>query len=293
MPTADVLTPTVIVAHRPRPGHASQDRHLVFSGAVAVIDGATDPDRPPNRDGGWYAEQLTRAVAARIGELSLDLVQVAEQAIAEVAARHQLTPGSSPSSTLTMLRWTGPAVPIEALVLADTALVVRGLDDSVSVYCDTRIDVFAAEPHAAYRDRLSLGFGYDEDHKRLMRELGTFLSDGRNRPGGFWVAEADPRAACEAITFHLDPASVRDVAILTDGASAAVDTYGLFPDWGTALDMISKNGPAALLQAVRDTEVTDLDARCWPRSKPHDDATVVYLDFTASDAEPAPEVSKS
>ncbi len=279
MPPADPFTPTVTVAHRARPGHRSQDRHLVLAGAVAVFDGATDPDRPPTRDGGWYAEQLTRTVATRITDPQLALADVVARSIADVAAAHQLRPGDSPSSTATLLRWSALGGAVEALVLADTVLVVRHADGSISTHCDNRIDDYAAEPHRGYRQRLAAGCGYDDEHRRLMRDLGSFLAAGRNRAGGFWVAEADPAAAGEALVLRFDPGTVREAAILTDGASVAVDSYGVFPDWAAALDVIGTAGPAALLRAVREAEATDPQGRRWPRAKPHDDATVVHLDF--------------
>lgn len=284
MPAPRLLSPTVTVVTRARPGHASQDRHLILANAVAVLDGATSSDFPVGRDAAWYADLLIGPIATHLSETQLALSDVVEAAIARTATQYELVSGASPSSTVTMLRWTDDASPIEALVLADSPLVVRYLDGTTEVHCDNRIDHCAAQLQNAYRTRLAAGSGYDADHARLMRDLGAFLRTGRNQPGGFWVAEADPRAAQEAVALSLDPQRVQDAAILTDGASAAVDLYGLFPDWATALDLMRDDGPDALLEAVRQAEATDPDGRHWPRAKVHDDATAVYLDFTAGRA---------
>lgn len=72
---------------------------------------------------------------------------------------------------------------------------------------------------------------------------------------------------------------MRDAAILTDGASVAVDAFGLFPDWASVLDAVRADGPHVLLSAVRHAEAADPEGCRWLRAKPHDDATVVYLDF--------------
>ena len=64
-----VLTPRIEVATRPAPGRESQDRYLVLPYAVAVLDGASDPDEPYGRDGGWYAHQLSEALAVPYAEL--------------------------------------------------------------------------------------------------------------------------------------------------------------------------------------------------------------------------------
>lgn len=284
MPTTDLLTPTVTVAHRARPGHPSQDRHLILPTAVAVLDGATNPDQPPGRDGGWYAEQLTLAIASRITNPARDLTGVLTAAIAEVTEAHQLMPGDSPSSTVTLLRWSDAAHLLEALVLADTVLVVRLLDGTVLIRCDERIDWFSKELQAGYRARLATGTGYDAKHRQLMADLRDHQATGRNRPGGFWVAEAEPSAAQEALTLDIDPGNLRDAAILSDGASAAVDTYGELPDWSTALNVMGEQGPSAVIAAARRAEAGDIRARRWPRAKVHDDATAVYLDFTQGHA---------
>lgn len=279
MPATDLLTPTVTVAHRARPGHASQDRHLILPNAVAVLDGATNPDQPPGRDGGWYAGQLALAIASRITDHARDLTSVAEAGIAEVTREHQLVPGDSPSSTLTLLRWSDAAHPLEGFVLADTVLVVRLHDGTVLTRCDDRIDRFSADLQAGYRARLAAGSGYDTEHRRLMDQLRDHQAKGRNQPGGFWVAEAQPYAAHEALTVAINPGDVRDAAILSDGASAAVDVYGRFPNWTTALDVMGERGPGAVIGAVRAVEADDAQARRWPRAKVHDDATAVYLRF--------------
>jgi hypothetical protein len=145
------------------------------------------------------------------------------------------------------------------------------------VYSDHRVEEFAAGPRAAYQARLASGMGYDAEHARLLRELRAHLCTGRNRQGGFWVAEAEPEAARHALTIDIDPNHITDAAICTDGASAVVDTYGLVPDWSTALDLMRDKGPMALIAASREAELADREARRWPRGKVHDDATAVYL----------------
>jgi hypothetical protein len=68
--------------------------------------------------------------------------------------------------------------------------------------------------------------------------------------------------------------------VLTDGAARIVEPFRI-TDWNGLLDILSSAGPRQLLREVRRIEASDPEARRWPRYKPTDDATVVYL--TVSD----------
>ena len=62
-------------------------------------------------------------------------------------------------------------------------------------------------------------------------------------------ARADPAAAHAATAGVLDPAGLRGVALLTDGATRAADQFGLL-DWPALLDLVRAD-PAALIRHVR------------------------------------------
>jgi hypothetical protein len=280
VPTPDVLTPTVTAAVRARPGHPCQDRHLILAGAVAVLDGATDPDEPQGRDGAWYADLLAAALAARLPGHGSDLADLVADAIAEVTDTHRLHPGACPTSTVTMLRWSGGGQPVEALALSDSPLILRQTSGIVHALADDRLNALAGRLRARCRARLADGAGYDTHHAHLLRQLRAELRAARNRPDGHYVAEADPAAARHALRLTLPTARIRDAALLTDGAAAAVDRYGLYPDWPALLDDLHTHGPDHLLDRLRQAEAGDPNGQRWPRAKPADDATVVYLRFT-------------
>ncbi|GAB2493269.1 hypothetical protein GCM10027063_36110 [Promicromonospora xylanilytica] len=100
----------------------------------------------------------------------------------------------------------------------------------------------------------------------------TSMCAGRPPSG----SSIEPEAAHQSITVALDVADVRDLALLSDGASRLVDRFDL-AKWDTALDLIRDQGSEALIQAVRDAEASDPQGRRWPRGKAADDATVIYV----------------
>src|SRR3954451_416990 len=140
----------------------NQDQVVIVDGAAAVLDGATswlrDPDDP--RDGGWYARVLGSALTAGLPAPDRSLADVLADAITEVRDTYALTPGDSPYSTASILRW-GPKT-VDVLVLGDSPALVRRTSGSVDVVADSRLSVTAAAERASYHQHLTAGRGYDD-----------------------------------------------------------------------------------------------------------------------------------
>lgn len=257
----------------------SEDVVVVRPDAVIVLDGATTL-RPELPSGGWYARRLAETIAARLDRsdpLVTSLATVLAAAIEALAAEAGLVPGSSPSSTAALLRWTDETV--DALVLGDSPVVAFG-PGGTRVLADERLAV-APRRGGGYRERLRTGAGYGPEHVAALRGSGAAMDGLRNRPGGFWVAEADPAAAYQAHTASWPLSTVDSVLLATDGVSCGVDDYRVFAGWPAVLDLATTRGVDAVLAAVRAAERADPDGKRWPRPKPHDDQALVLVDFTA------------
>ncbi len=278
MPGAPARLTEVRVAERAAGAKPTQDRTVLLPGAVAVLDGASAPD-PAEHDGGWYADELARELAARLGNRALDLTTVLTDAIAAVTSAYRLVPGNSPSSTVTLLRWDAERV--DGLVLGDSPLVVFG-GETVEVLVDERLNGVAPQQRVAYHDRLARGGGYDDAHQALLRALVGEQRRHRNHPDGYWIAEATPAAARQALTRSWAAAAVTTALLASDGVSRGIGRA--VPDWPAALALVDTYGPDALLDAVRAPEQADPDGRHWPRSKPYDDQALVVVRFLDSES---------
>jgi hypothetical protein len=115
----------------------SEDRIFQTDNAVIVLDGATQPI-PLERSGGWYADQLGRALTNELeADPFVDLAHLLGRSIATIARRYDLVvrrlfrsvvkqppgqgfripnhpdcmcdaplvPGTAPSATIAILRW--------------------------------------------------------------------------------------------------------------------------------------------------------------------------------------------
>ena len=244
--------PEITTAERPGVGRdglprPTEDRVVRLPNAVVLLDGATSPT-PRERDGGWHSRHLAEELTGLDHDLADDLAE----AIARLAAKHRLTPGDSPSSTVAITRWTDTTV--DVLVLADSPVVV---------FTDTGAEVVA------------------DNRLRDLRGRVDRITDWRNREGGWWVAEADPAAAHRAVRASWPRDRVRTVLMATDGVSCGVDDYGLFADWQTVLDITSEKGPEAVLDEIRAAEAGDGERKKWRRPKVHDDQALAVIRFAA------------
>jgi len=273
----------VIDAHAASwPGQATrptEDAYVCLDDLIVVADGAT---APPSLGNGcihgprWYARQLvTRSALAHTDNPDLALTDVLSEAIRATTAAHAGTcdtahPGT-PSATVVMLRARPDS--LQWLVLGDATLALEEVGSEVQVVSDRRL----GNSSKAERFAVLTGDSTDGHHAERVAALSHAQRSFRNVEGGFWIAAADPAAAYRAYAGEqLLPTGTRwRAALLTDGASAAVDTYEL-TDWRGALDALAKLGPSEFLATIRAVEATDRELVTYPRMKVSDDATVVY-----------------
>ncbi|MFF1676773.1 protein phosphatase 2C domain-containing protein [Streptomyces sp. NPDC058256] len=232
-------------------------------GALVVLDGVT----PPEGDDGcvhsvaWFSARLGGALTElSLSHRDLTLREVLSHSISRTAEAHagtcDLSHPRTPQATVVLARWS--AAEVEYLVLSDSALLLESPDGSVTPLLD---------------DRLS--------HVPRATLTSAALTDStlRNQEGGFFTAAADPSVASRAVTGTVPRSSVRALAALTDGATRWVEKFQE-GDWAGLFTVVRKEGAQALVDRVRALEAADAERRVrLGRSKTHDDATVVFVEW--------------
>jgi hypothetical protein len=248
---------------------------ILVPGLAVVLDGLSAPDGTGTgcRHGTpCFVSQLGPRVLAQAADPARSLVDALAEAIQQVASLHpgcDLTHPGTPSATMVLLRAHDQGA--DYLALADAVLVLDTVD-GLKVVSDERVNQLAGKEREA-ANRVPPGSA----HKlRRRAQLTRALPRARNRPGGYWVAAADPQAANQALTGTLPSKTLRRAVLLSDGASRLVDPFGL-ATWEELLALLDESGPDELLRQVRAAEAVDPEGRQWPRTKRSDDATAVYL----------------
>ncbi|MGH3952032.1 MAG: hypothetical protein ACRDSE_23460, partial [Pseudonocardiaceae bacterium] len=163
----------------------------------------------------------------------------------------------------------------DLLVLGDTQIVTP--DGTIH---DDRTDRLEFAPRRKYRERLTAGAGYDDEHRALLRELQTEQATHRNRDGGYWIAEATPEAARHAITTHRPITDTPWTVLSTDGAYETMEHLGV-ADW-PHLAAATTAELGAILRRCHDWEEReDPSASAMPRAKRHDDKCLAAVTFAA------------
>lgn len=250
----------------------NQDRYVTGDGFAAVLDGATSVAGDRSHDPGWYAEQLADAINTTVPQGG-SLAGAVEQAIRAVRDAHGLTPESSPTSTVALARWTDDTV--ETYMLGDSYAVILHADGTEAVHTDDRLDAVAVDERAAYRKRLTEGYGYDDGLRALLLDLQAKQARRCNRPGGYWIAGAQPEAARHGITTAENRAGVSALVLASDGIDPT--RHPQATAWRELYDEAIEYGPEQVLQRIHDVENSDADGRRWPRSKRHDDKTILVV----------------
>ncbi|HLL66721.1 MAG TPA: protein phosphatase 2C domain-containing protein [Micromonosporaceae bacterium] len=265
----------VRTAERPgSPDRPTEDRIFLAPSAVVVLDGASEP-MPVKHDGGWLAEELGTALCTALSASpDVDLTDLLADAISTTARMHQLTPGACPSTTVSIARWYDDSLDI--LILGDSPIVVATHDLRVSHLRDDRLASVAVEERRVFREHRSGQFGIERSKE--WQTLVAAQRRARNRPHGYWIAEADPSAARHALRRRWDVSKLSALMVMTDGVGNGVDRYGVPGDWHDAIK-IARRRPADLINAVHAAESADKDGARWPRSKRHDDKALAVVEF--------------
>ncbi|WP_436785943.1 integrase [Yinghuangia sp. YIM S10712] len=262
----------------------NEDFTAATPSAAVLLDGAGTPsglDTGCVHGVAWFARTLGAMLLAEItGNEERSLADCLATAIDDVADRHastcDLENPLTPSATVVAVRLRGPE--LHYLVLSDSVLVLDRPDGPL-VVTDDRLDVLGrSRPNTL--DSLRLG---TDEHAAALRRAVAGTAQYRNRPGGFWVASTDPKAAAQAFTGAVPVGGLRSALLLSDGASRLVDCFGL-ACWSELTGLVVDSGPAELIRRVRAAEAEDPTGERWPRGKAEDDATAVLCRFDGDTA---------
>ncbi|WP_430502325.1 hypothetical protein ACQRWP_12130 [Micromonospora trifolii] len=241
--------------------------------AVVLLDGAGIPGAESLCFHGvaWYTHRLGGALLGHLwrGD-GRDLATILATAIGEIAAEHgdtcDIADPSSPQATVAMVRAHQDR--LDWLLLADSLLVLDQADAGPLVITDER-ETTARRECSAPLAGIAQG---TPEYDRVRASCVTALRARRNRPGGYWIAKDDPRAAREAVTGSRSLADLNGVALLSNGASRIVDPYGR-TDWSGLLDLLRASGPAGVIARLRQAEA---EATGGADAHSPDDATVAH-----------------
>lgn len=255
-------------------GSNNQDRYLIGDDFAMVLDGATSLAGDRSHDPGWFAGELADAIARRIADPGTPLADAVTAAIRDVRDEHHLTPDASPTSTIALARWTADHV--ETYVLGDSSVVLLMADGRERVLTDTRLAAVAPEIQRAYRDRLAQGHGFDAEHRKLLTRLQRRQADARNTAKGYWIAGSEPSAGKHGMYWRHPLDDIAAIMLASDGVAPPRHLAG--SNWTDVYCAARTRDALSVLRRIHDAEAADHQGQQWPRSKRHDDKTIILAE---------------
>lgn len=254
-------------------GAQNQDAYIIGDNFAGVFDGASNHSNTKNggQNAVWYVHTLAQAVKDSLSS-TLPLEAAVHEAIAATAQQFRGTPAECPTSTVALARWSDRGV--ETYVLGDSYIILMGLGQHARVISDLRMQKFGDNLRQLYRKRLRASSGFDKEHHAILEQLQIAQLGARNVPGGYWIAGSDPDASAHGLKQSFPRDQYTSLMLATDGGITP-RTYGLLSDF----DELSANNLFELLRQTHAAEENDSEGLKWPRSKRHDDKTLVFVDL--------------
>lgn len=250
----------------------SADRVILTPDAVIVLDGAS-AFVPVDVEPGAYAETLGRNIAAELHQApETPIADTVAEAIRRTTEKLDLRPGTSPSSTVAILRPRPNAA--DLYVLGDSP-IHYGFGHREHSLADDRLSAVATPEREHYLAQLRAGHGYDEAHRAALVQLQQAQQQARNVKGGYWIAETDPAAAHHALTTTVDRDMIEWAVLATDGAADLIEHAG--HRWHRIAQYDNAQLRALLARIHAWENTSDPDGRHLPRAKRHDDKTIAAL----------------
>jgi hypothetical protein len=260
-------------------GAHNEDWAGATSSVAIILDGITSPPGMETTGCRHGTPWLVASIGTNLALLtaqqpSVDLTEALSQAIAATADRHadtcNLNDNATPSAAVAMVR--ASELYLDYLVLSDAVVVIDTSRDLIAVSDLRGQQVIAEERATVFAHPIG-----SPEHAAARQAMVRKQRSYRNAGGGYWVAAGKPEAAHHAVVGRVARSDLRRAAVLSDGAAALVE-YGV-TDWKGLLDILEHDGPASLIDRVRDAERIDPDGVRWPRFKPSDDATAIFCEF--------------
>lgn len=242
------------------PDRANEDAALAVGPVAVLVDGAGIPRA--YRAGcvhsvAWFATNLAAELAAALADPSMPMRPALAAAVRAVRDLHAHTcdlDAGSPSATVVAVRERGEV--LEHLVLCDSSLFLRARDGGTARITDDRLAVIATSGRS-----------------------GDEIEALRNRPGGFWVARHEERAAEEALVGSVPLVDLAGAVLASDGVTRACDELGLMDAATLGSDCATATGAVRLISRIREAEVRRAAEGTPGLRKVHDDATVIGCSF--------------
>jgi serine/threonine protein phosphatase PrpC len=247
--------------------------------AAWVIDGGTSTTKRLV-DGRSPAAWLANTLSAELtGLRHTDLREALRNAIDATREKYErLVPLNDiqppPSAAISLVGISGNELKVLSLGDVSVAILDKATSSTKVLHGGKRT-LTEKSLERTYTQDLENGVPSKEARERALAVVDERRMARMNRPGGYWIAGLEPKAADHAVEKSLQLEAGDRILIASDGFMVA-EEYGVVPHWSEVL--LGKKGLSDILREVRSVEEQDPEGRTYARLKKSDDATALLLE---------------
>jgi len=182
-----------------------------------------------------------------------------------------------PSASIAIIRIKDTR--LEHYVLGDCSILIEMKNGTYQKIKDdrvTQLDNKVIKKMIQLHDKKSISV---VETNPLVKHLIVENRKKKNTQGGYWILTVDGKGIEEGDQGEISSEGLSKMCLLTDGFSEYYEVLGLAPSYKEFLDEISLADLEAFYSRIRETQCEDKYCNKFPRIKPKDDATIVYMEF--------------
>ena len=161
-------------------------------------------------------------------------------------------------------------------MLGDCTLLIKDIDNNVTKIKDISLEKF---DNRAISEMLKIRDENNISWVEARKIINPTLIENRllkNTQDGYWILEFNEEAVNHCIEGKFLDKEVKNLALMSDGFAAIVDTYKYFNE-AELIERLIDLGAENTYELIREIEEEDKDILKYPRLKKGDDSSIVFL----------------
>lgn len=250
-----------------------------------VLDGATGLSDKKltsfESDAQWFVNEWDKYLKDNLNNTDKAIRDIVLEGIGIIRDRFYKESGldyieeiKRPSASISLVRKNKDI--IEYFMLGDCTLLINDIHNNVARIKDKSLEKF---DNIAISEMLKVRDEKNISWVEARKIVNPILIENRllkNTQEGYWILEFNEEAINHCIEGSFLAKDVKNLALMSDGFSAIVDTYKYCDD-GELIERLIELGTENTYELIRQIEEQDKDILKYPRLKKGDDSSIVFL----------------
>lgn len=260
--------------------YADEDMAWVLDGATGLIEKNLTSSESDAR---WFVNEWDKYLKDNLKDKCRTIREIVLEGIGIIRERFYKECGldyieeiKRPSASISIVRKNGEI--IEYFMLGDCTLLIKDIYNNVSKIKDKSLEKFdnrAISEMIKVRDENNISW---IEARKIIKPILIENRLLKNTQDGYWILEFDKEAVNHCIEGRLVANEIKNLALMSDGFSAIIDTYK-YCNEDELIERLIKLGVENTYELIREIEEEDKDILKYYRLKKGDDSSIVFIKY--------------